>query len=516
MNASSRDVFLSHRATDKDIVRRLAGDIESELYKGRSLLTWVDEAEIRPGQSITGMVNQGLECSRFVALIMTPAYFASESGWTDAEWHAALFLDPDNRKARVIPLIAQDCPYIPVLLRHLVAIDLRGDEYEHGLKRLLSVLKDEPLPRPYAHRGQLITGGLRIDRSTLIAERAVPDADPDVVTERLYSNLLPVERYPRYIYMAGVRSDLLRTRADGSQTQPTKAELREEIRIWQEREAVPEEARFMPAFRLFEGRVLTLHDLEDDDGPLNAIIDENDIEQYDVKTFLGEEDLRRLLISLMNMSLARHIDRCGLVIDQAKRHRYFFPSKNGEPRTITWKPLRKRASRTVAKPVVREGNTLFWRHLGAYLQFIYLADSLYLKISPTWVISDDGCTASGGPDIGKRVSRWTNPERNLHVLYHVRFWTSILRDRRPGLISIRTGDQSIEVATVPAAIQQSYGISGDNRDLMRLLDEEAPTIAAEEDDIADEALIESVESPGEEETELEEFEGDEDETDAQE
>src|SRR5437868_6752152 len=94
---STRDVFLSHRSIDKDFVRKLASDVESEMFRGRQLLTWLDEAEVRPGQSIVGMVNEGLEKSRFVALIMTPAYFTSESGWTDAEWHAALFSDPDNR-----------------------------------------------------------------------------------------------------------------------------------------------------------------------------------------------------------------------------------------------------------------------------------------------------------------------------------------------------------------------------------------------------------------------------------
>src|ERR1035441_4207750 len=109
-----------------------------------------------------------------------PDYFdPSGSGWPDAEWHAALHQDPDNRRARIIPLLVQDCPYIPMLLRHLATIDLRADHYERGFKQLLAVLRDEPLPRPVSHRGQLITSGSKISRSTLIAERAVPQADPE-------------------------------------------------------------------------------------------------------------------------------------------------------------------------------------------------------------------------------------------------------------------------------------------------------------------------------------------------
>jgi hypothetical protein len=503
-----RDIFLSHRTANKTLARDLAGDIEAAGFQERTLLTWLDEAEIRPGQSIPAMVNSGLESSRFIGLVMTPDYFdPSATGWTDAEWHSALYQDPDNRSARIIPLLMQDTPYIPMLLRHLYAIDLRADHYEHGLKQLLAVLRDEPLPRPISHRGQLITSGSKISRSTLIAERAVPQADPDVVTERLYCNLLPIERLPQYVYSASIVPNLMRTRKDGSLSMPSKSEIKDAIRAY--RENTGSSDLYMPAFRLFEDRLFTFHDLESSESPLSPVVDEGDIEALDIPTFVREEELRKVLLSLINMSLARHMVHAGLCADNSKLGRYFFPSKDGGENVITWTPRKKRASRTVAKPVVKDGNTVFWRHLGAYLQVIFLVGRFYLKISPTWVITDDGRTPSGGPDIGKRVSKWTNPERNLQVLFHVRFWTSVLRNRRAGPISIWAGDQSLEVATVPALIQQSYGIDGDQRDLMRLLDEEAPLIAAEEEEKADHATSEGIPNePSEDNTEIEEFEGD--------
>jgi hypothetical protein len=85
MNAPLRDVFLSHRSANKELVRRLVADIEGELWQGRGLLTWFDEAEIPFGGSIPGHINWGLENSRFVAFVMTPEYFDSPSGWTDAD-----------------------------------------------------------------------------------------------------------------------------------------------------------------------------------------------------------------------------------------------------------------------------------------------------------------------------------------------------------------------------------------------------------------------------------------------
>jgi len=512
---SLRDIFLSHRSANKGIVRVLAGDIEAEAFQGRALLTWLDEAEIRPGQSIPSLVNAGLECSRFFGLVMTPDYFdPSASGWTDAEWHAALHGDPDNRRARIIPLLLEDCPYIPMLLRHLNAIDLRPDNYQQGRRQLLAVLRDEPLPRPVSHRGQLIASGSKIARSTLIAERAVPQADPDVTTERLYCNLLPVERLPQYVYSASLAPELMRQKKDGSFAMPSKSEIKDVIREHQESGESSE--RYMPAFRLFEERLFTFHDLESPESPLVPVVDEGDIESLDMPTFTGDEDLRRLLLSLLNMALARHMVHAGLIADDTKKGRFFFPGKNGGENVISWTPRKNKASRTVAKPVTKDGQTLFWRHLGAYLQIIYLVNRFYLKISPTWVITDDGHTPSGGPNIGKRVSKWTNPERNLQVLFHVRFWTSILRNRKAGPISIRAGDQFIEIANVPAVIQQSYGIAGDQKDLMRLLDEEAPLIAAEEEQRAESATSSGLAGEGsDEDSESEEFEGDLEELDAE-
>jgi transcriptional regulator with XRE-family HTH domain len=487
-SAVQRDLFLSHRSTDKQFVRTLVGDLEGERFQGRNLKAWLDEAEIRPGDSVPKMINEGLEKSRFIAIAMTPGYFQSESGWTDAEWHGALHADPDNRGGRLIPLLVNDCPYIPYLLRHLRAIDFRGNRYEEGLHELLAVLKGDPLPRPVTHRGQLIAGGTHIDRATLVAERAVPDADPDVITEKLYCNLLPIEQLPRHMYSARIHADLIRTKVDGGKTIPSKQRLKDVIRDDQEAQGIEPAKRFTPAFRILGDRVLSLHDLEDAESPLSTVIDENDVEVFDIRTFAAEEDSRNILLSLLNMALERHLYRAGLSVDRGKRFRYFFPSIDGGPNEVTWTPFRKRSVRTVAKPVVRDGKLIYWRHLGAYLQIIFIVNKFYTQIVPTWVITHDGQTPSGGPLISKRVAKWTGPERNLQVLYHIRFWTSVLRANRRGPISVWAGDQNLEIATVPASIQQSYGIARDQRPLMKLLDEEAPLIAAEEDELADMAL----------------------------
>jgi len=298
-----RDVFLSHRGVNKDAAQEIAARIEAEEFKGRKFRAWVDEAEIRPGQSVPGMINGGLEQSRFFALVMTPDYFdPNSSGWTDAEWHAALHADPDNRKARLIPLLVKDCPYIPMLLRHLLAIDLRESKFDDGLARLLAVLREEPLPRPTTYRGQLIRSNGNIDRSSLVAERSVPDGDPDAVQENLSCNLLPVERLPVYLYYGGIREELRSAKADGSEKLPTKNELKEVIRNAQRENGV--EKPWVPAFRVVGDQIITFHDLESDESFFAPVVQQDEVNPVAVKDVIGDEDERRLIISLLSMGLA--------------------------------------------------------------------------------------------------------------------------------------------------------------------------------------------------------------------
>jgi len=96
------DVFLSHATADKSAVRELA-----ERLKADGLRVWFDEWEIHPGDSIPLKIEQGLENSRTLELVMSKAAFDSE--WVTLERHTALFRDPTNQQRRFIPLRLHDC-----------------------------------------------------------------------------------------------------------------------------------------------------------------------------------------------------------------------------------------------------------------------------------------------------------------------------------------------------------------------------------------------------------------------
>ncbi len=85
------DVFLSHSAKDKPIVRELANRLKKD-----KLRVWFDEWELKPGDSIPAKIEEGLEGSRVLVLCMSANAFGSE--WAQLEAGTFRFRDPLNRE----------------------------------------------------------------------------------------------------------------------------------------------------------------------------------------------------------------------------------------------------------------------------------------------------------------------------------------------------------------------------------------------------------------------------------
>ena len=99
----THDVFLSHSAKDKNVVRELA-----ERLKADGVRVWFDAREIKPGDSIPSKIEEGLEHSRVLVLCMSANAFGSD--WAQLESGTFRFRDPLNKERRFIPLRLDDAP----------------------------------------------------------------------------------------------------------------------------------------------------------------------------------------------------------------------------------------------------------------------------------------------------------------------------------------------------------------------------------------------------------------------
>jgi small GTP-binding protein len=123
------DLFLSHSAKDKAVVRAIAERLQQD-----GLTVWFDEWALKPGDSITAKVEDGLERSRVLVLCMSANAFGSE--WTKLEAGTFRFRDPLNEQRRFIPLRLDDSP-TKGPLSQFPYIDWRSGEREEEYAKLL-------------------------------------------------------------------------------------------------------------------------------------------------------------------------------------------------------------------------------------------------------------------------------------------------------------------------------------------------------------------------------------------
>lgn len=139
------DLFISYNHVDEAWAARLAARVEQEDWQGRKLRVFFAPWDILPGQSIPERLEQALPRSRKVGLILSPEAMNSE--WVKIERLVTSYIDISERQARLIPLFRRACD-IPPFLKPILSIDFREDShFEDGLRRLITVLKGEPMPR---------------------------------------------------------------------------------------------------------------------------------------------------------------------------------------------------------------------------------------------------------------------------------------------------------------------------------------------------------------------------------
>ncbi len=100
---STHNVFLSHSAKDKAVVRAVA-----ERLRADGLRVWFDEWVLKTGDSIPAKIEDGLEHSRVLVLCMSANAFGSD--WAQLEAGTFRFRDPLNQECRFIPLRLDDAP----------------------------------------------------------------------------------------------------------------------------------------------------------------------------------------------------------------------------------------------------------------------------------------------------------------------------------------------------------------------------------------------------------------------
>ncbi|MDO3381519.1 TIR domain-containing protein [Gilvimarinus algae] len=128
-------VFISHSSKNKPEVRKLARSL-----RAKGISVWLDEEQIKVGESISKKIQEGLKESEYLCLWVTVD--SIESGWVEKEWLPKIKQEVDEKRTVVLPLLAEDA-VMPEFLADKKYADFRNS-FQHGLNDLLQVFNIIP------------------------------------------------------------------------------------------------------------------------------------------------------------------------------------------------------------------------------------------------------------------------------------------------------------------------------------------------------------------------------------
>ena len=178
-------VFISHSSRDKKFIRTLKdGLIEN------SIETWVDEDQIDYGDSLISKLENGLDESSHLVIVLSPA--STESEWVKFELKKALQNTRTGLTNKIIPIKYRDCK-IPTELEDIIYADLSNE-----------------VVLPEGDRVKFISDGydsffLKLVRAIRNTSKTISQDEKEEIIKSIKSTEKEVGEYSKSIYRGNVK-----------------------------------------------------------------------------------------------------------------------------------------------------------------------------------------------------------------------------------------------------------------------------------------------------------------------
>lgn len=128
-----KSIFISHTHSDKLFAERIALDISDY-----DINVWIDEAEIKLGDSLIQKIREGIDNVDYLAVILSPESIKSE--WVKKEVDIAMNQEIKGKRVKVLPLMFKKCN-LPWFLEGKFYADFTNpNEYNKALSLILNKL----------------------------------------------------------------------------------------------------------------------------------------------------------------------------------------------------------------------------------------------------------------------------------------------------------------------------------------------------------------------------------------
>lgn len=130
-------IFLSHNSKDKPFVRKLANDL-----RRHGFYVWVDEAEIKIGDSLIEKIREGIDEVEYVGVVLSTNSINSE--WVKREIDIAMNQEIEGKKVKVLPIMLEKVDPPSFLKGKLYADFTTEEAYPQGLDLIVDRLSANP------------------------------------------------------------------------------------------------------------------------------------------------------------------------------------------------------------------------------------------------------------------------------------------------------------------------------------------------------------------------------------
>ena len=131
-------IFLAHSSKDKMFARKLASRLTQAGVK-----VWIDEAQIRVGDSLLDKLEHGIKNSDYLGVILSPD--SVNSKWVRKELQMAQTLEINQQVVKVLPILYKNCD-IPLFLSDKVWADFTTpDKFDDGIRILFDRLLEDKI-----------------------------------------------------------------------------------------------------------------------------------------------------------------------------------------------------------------------------------------------------------------------------------------------------------------------------------------------------------------------------------
>lgn len=249
--------------------------------------------------------------------------------------------------------------------------------------------------------------------------------DKEEETELLFPNLLEIE-IPQYLYVADLDIDREQIIQDSKQTRfwlGRKSSQRQVVR----RAHLQINDSYSHDWHIYENKLITFKDLNDNSEPLRCVVDTGTIEQLGSAEFFDiDDDYKRAFKALLGFCLREKLALKEVEwVHDDKVYRFAADIKVPRKKQVRWKK-ENQAKKTVISEITskKEGHIICFKHLAFQYGIQDFGNRWYLSISPTWSFTSNGYRKSRfSKDYTAGIKRL---EGNKSVYYYFRFWSYFL------------------------------------------------------------------------------------------